>query len=468
MSGAVLERPPKTSPEPAPSESSDRGVDLSALEDHLPDGWKWSRRLAGAVLALGLVFAWFCLKPLWHTDVWGHLSYGRWIVSQGALPTTEPLMPLSRGVPYVDYYWLSQVIGYLTYQALGIAGILGGSSLIITATSAVMLHLGLRRTRSLAFAYAGLALFLWFDWTTLAIVRPQLAGLFCFCVLLHRLTHCSPHAPREEPHHAERDGYAKAFDWWLVPGLHLVWANLHGSFVMGLALLAAFVAGRAIDLVRRTGTLRSLTHDERLRRWFLWLELSAAAALVNPYGVGLYLEVLRFGENANLASITEWQPLAVRELHGLIFVASVVALAVVYRFTPRRVAAWEPLTLVALAVASLCSARFLSWWGPVAAYLLITHGHASLRRWFAWRAAPVPSPRNGKWTIVTVGLVWIFFAYSPLGMRVLHHQEPKLDKSVSDFTPLGAVQYCGKLHPLASCSTLMNGATTCNGPVRRG
>jgi hypothetical protein len=352
-------------------------------------------------------------------------------VSQHALPATEPLMPLSRGVPFVDLYWLSQVLGYLTYQVLGIAGILGGSSLVITATSAVMLHVCFRRTRSLWFAYLGLAAFLWFDWTTLAIVRPQLVGLLCFCVLLHRLT-------------ALR---ATTADWWLVPGLHLAWANLHGSFVMGLALLAAFVAGRAIDLLRRTGTLHSLRHDQRLRRWFLWLELSAAAALVNPYGAGLYLEVVRIGANPNVASITEWQMLQVREPHGLIFAASVVALVMLYRITPRRVAAWEVLTLVALAVASLCSARFLSWWGPVAAVLLVTHGHASLRRWCPWRAEPAPSPRSGKWSFVTAGLVWIFFAYSPLGMRVLHHQQPKLDKSVSDYTPLGAAKYLRESPP---------------------
>lgn len=431
MSGAVLDRPPKTAPEPARPEPIGQGLDLSTLEDHVPEGWKWSRRLVGCVLVLGLVFAWFCLKPLWHTDLWGHLNYGRWIVAARALPATEPTLPLARGMPFIDTSWLSQVLGYLTMHGLGVAGIQGLSALVIVAMSALLLHRSWQRTRSLWFGFLGLAAFLWFDWATLAIVRPQLLGLLCFCVLFHRLT-----SPR-----------ATTADWWLVPALHLVWANLHGSFVLGLALLGAFVLGRAIDLVRRTGTLRSLVHDQRLKRWLIWLELSAAAALVNPYGVGLYLEVWRFGANPNLASLTEWQVLETRATHGLIFAASVIALAILYRFTPRRVAAWEVLTLVGLALASLWSARFLSWWGPVAAVLMITHAHASLRRWFPWRSEAAPSPRSGKWTVVTLGLIWIFFGYSPLGMRIIHKKDPPLEKAVSNYTPLGAVKYLREAPP---------------------
>jgi len=426
MSGAVLDRPPMTSPKPeAPV------ADLVTFEERLPQEWKWSRRLAGCVLALGLVYAWFGLKPLWHTDVWGHLNYGRWIVSHGTLPATEPTMPLAQGVPFVDPYWLCQVLGYWTIQGLGVAGIQGVSSLMITTMGALLLHRCWQRTRSMGFAYLGLAAFLWLDWSTLAIVRPQLAGLLCFCVLLHRMT-----SPR-----------ATTIDWVLVPATHLVWANMHGSFVLGLALQGAFVAGRALDLLRRTGALRSVWHDHFVRRWLLWLQLSAVATLVNPYGIGLYLEVWRVSGNPNLASLTEWQTLDIRATHGLVFVASVVALAMLYRFTPRRIASWEVLTLVGLALASLWSARFLSWWAPVAAVLGTVHLHASLRRWCPWQAMPAPSPRSGKWTVVTLGLMWIFLGYSPLGMRLIHGKDAVLEKSVSEYTPLGAVEYLRESPP---------------------
>jgi hypothetical protein len=95
----------------------------------------------------------------------------------------------------------------------------------------------------------------------------------------------------------------------------------------------------------------------------------------------------------------------------------------------------------------LWSARFLTWWAPAAAILSVTHLHACLRRWSPWRAAPSPSPCSGKWTVVTLGLAWIFLGYSPLGMRLLHNRQPALEKSVSEYTPLGAVQYLRESPP---------------------
>jgi len=40
----------------------------------------------------------------------------------GALPTTEPFMPLARGIPLVDTAWLTQVAGYLVIARWGPAG----------------------------------------------------------------------------------------------------------------------------------------------------------------------------------------------------------------------------------------------------------------------------------------------------------------------------------------------------------
>ncbi len=428
MSGTLLEEPPvETHPEPSPAGQQ---MDLSLLEDRVPDQWKSSRRLTACVVVLGVIYFYFCLKPLWHTDLWGHLSYGKMIATSHTLPTTEPLMPLAKGVPMVDSAWLSQVLGYFTITALGYAGVQGFAALCITAASALLLHRALVRTRSLFFAMTAMVVFLWLDWAPLVVVRPQLTGLVCFLVLLHRTTSRHP----------------RASDWLLIPLLHTLWANLHGSFFIGVCWLGAMAFGRAIDLIRRTGTLRSLTHDLTLRRQFLWFELAAVAALVNPYGIGLYGEVLSFGQNSNLASLTEWQVLDVRSLHGTVFIATLVLLVWLYRITPRRVASWEVLTLIGLSVGSLWSARFMVWWAPVAALLLVTHARASIQRWFPWQADLAPSPRTGKWSLVSVGMVWIFFAYSSLGMRVMHHREPAAERALSSFTPIAAVKYLHE-HP---------------------
>ncbi len=430
MSGTVLDRPPiETQPDPEP-EPGGHQIDLSLLEDRVPDQWKSTRRLTMCVVFLGMIYFVFCVKPLWHTDLWGHLAYGKLAVLARSLPETEPLMPLAKGVPIVDSAWLSQVIGYFTVTTLGLAGLQGLSALSVIAASALLLHRALKTTRNLLFGMTAVAVFLWLEWAQLAVMRPQLAGLVCFLVLLHRTTSRQP----------------QLLDWLLVPLLFVAWANLHGSFIVGMGWLAVMALGRAIDLVRRTGTLRSLTHDQTFRRLFLWCELAAVATLVNPYGIALYGEVLSFGRQANLASLTEWQVLDVRALHGKIFLAAVIGLVWLYRLTPRRVASWEALALIGLSAATLTSARFIVWWSPVAALLLVTHARAAMHRWLPWQPALAPSPRTGKWSLVSAGLVWIFFAYSPLGMRVMHHREPAPERALSSFTPIAAVKYL-KEHP---------------------
>ena len=89
MSGTLVDTPP-VAEQPVEQQASD-GPDLSVLEDHVPVHLRAPRAWAGLTLTVGLVYLFFCLRPLWHTDVWGHLSYGRLIWQTQSLPITEPL-----------------------------------------------------------------------------------------------------------------------------------------------------------------------------------------------------------------------------------------------------------------------------------------------------------------------------------------------------------------------------------------
>src|SRR5579872_1425904 len=62
-------------------------------EIHSRAGWKPTLRvLAGLVAVVGAIFWCYSRQPLYHTDLWGHLAYGRLIWETGALPKTEPFM----------------------------------------------------------------------------------------------------------------------------------------------------------------------------------------------------------------------------------------------------------------------------------------------------------------------------------------------------------------------------------------
>src|SRR5262245_52048582 len=101
------------------SENSPTTISPPALTDRLPEPLRASRALAVFAGVLGAVYWRLSFRPLWQTDVWGHLAYGKLIWNAGALPVTEPLMPLAAGMPFVDSAWLSQLLGYGAYSAWG-------------------------------------------------------------------------------------------------------------------------------------------------------------------------------------------------------------------------------------------------------------------------------------------------------------------------------------------------------------
>jgi len=63
---------------------------------------------------------------------------------------------------------------------------------------------------------------------------------------------------------------------WLLPPLFIVWANIHVQFIIGLVVLAA----AAVD---------AIWNRQSAGTWILLTVVCAAAALVNPYHVGVYV-----------------------------------------------------------------------------------------------------------------------------------------------------------------------------------
>src|SRR4029077_5161534 len=134
----------------------------------------------------------------------------------------------------------------------------------------------------------------------------QMGGFVCFVLLLSLLT-----ARRWHKLH-----------WVAIPATLALWANLHGSFIVGLTLLGCATLGRAVDVWRRTHRFSNVFHDRHARRLLLVTELAAAATLLNPYGLRLYAEVLSFSGNANLQDLIEWNALNFRSIQGQLTVGT--------------------------------------------------------------------------------------------------------------------------------------------------
>lgn len=217
-------------------------------------------------------------------DSFWHIHVGRTIWTERRFPVYDEWSHTVTGSPWIAKEWLSQII-------LAAADALGGATAVaMLAAAAIAGAFGLLAAAAARRMGAGPALIL------LAIVFLLTAG--------HMLAR--PHAFAFMPMVAASLLLTRAAEeartpsLWLVP-LVTLWANLHGSFLLVFALLAALM----VEAVVRTAP------DQRRSVAVGWLmigALSALAPLVHPYGPGVYSAAFGvLGIDGIGQSITEWK-----------------------------------------------------------------------------------------------------------------------------------------------------------------
>lgn len=415
-------------------------ADAGKLVDRTPDWLKSSKTHIWWVIGLGIVFALLSYQDLYHTDLWGHIVYGDHIWTSGTLPATEPLMRLAEGMPYLDTAWGSKLMFLAIERTFGIPGLQFSYALPITMMLVLLSVAMFCYSRSHVVAAVGVTLFALIELTPLSIVRPQNLGLLCFLPVLLCCT-------KREVNWA---------NWFIVPITMMIWANLHGSFPVGLVFLGTVWIGRVLDLTFATGSLTAALSRWSTWQWFVLLELAAASVLLNPQGLAIYPVTWLISGHPNLVDLIEWEPLTLSMKQGKLFAGAVLLLIVLYRHSPRRVRASEWLLVIGFGLWSAHTSRMLVWWGPIAAWTAVVH----LRAIFRSRIAVAEqarledqAARTGLWTVVSAGLIWIFFAYTPFGIRIIHGapKDPAIAESstrnaLSDQTPFDIARYLRE-HP---------------------
>jgi hypothetical protein len=97
---------------------------------------------------------------------------------------------------------------------------------------------------------------------------------------------------------------------WLLPILFCVWINLHGSWIIGLGLLALYILSGLFTL--KIGAFEQTAFSAADRnRLILVFFISVAALMVNPYGWRLIWNPfdMLLNQKLMLAIMEEWQPL---------------------------------------------------------------------------------------------------------------------------------------------------------------
>ena len=420
----VLE--PSKIPQPSIPDGKPELPDASVLEDRTPEWIRTSPASALFMLLIGVVFILMAARPLWHTDLWDHLNYGQNILQTHTISDTEPLLHLSRGVRMINIPWLAQVGMAAINNRVGLTGLQFAYGLTIALCLAVIAWRSVKMSHSAIGGIIACAVFFKVNLDQLLVIRPQLFGVLFYCVVVAWMFGKKKHSK---------------FTWIAMPLMYTLWANVHGSFSMGLMLMGLAGIGRFGDVLVISKSLRVALLDRELHRTILLTQLCAAAVLVNPAGFAIYPEVFNVAGNPNIGSMFEWDALTLRSAQGQSAVAAALLAFMAIKLSPRRMHCGEMLAFVLTGLLAMWSGRMLNWWAPIAGIVIGTHLIAAMRMTTAWLKNPQPAKRTGLWTVVNVGLVWILFAFTSFGVQMVHGRVPAAQKMVSEETPLATVAY---------------------------
>jgi hypothetical protein len=260
-------------------------------------------------------------------DLWGHLRFGLdMLASKSAHAADQYSFTADRA--WINHEWLSELlmaIGYARLGALGlnllklaVVAIVGGIALVIARQE----HAN-PIARDLYVVLTVVA-----TYTRTQVVRPQMFSVAICCVMLYLLRQIDR-------------GHTRAI--WYVPLLFAAWVNLHGGWIVGLAVLGVWMLGDA--------------WQRRRLRWTLVLAavgaLVVVTTLVNPYGVGLW-RFLAETVGLDRPDVTDWKPL--RQLPPSVLVVEsilpLMAMAAIRRGRAWRHLAYRDLAVLLLLVAA--------------------------------------------------------------------------------------------------------------------
>jgi hypothetical protein len=365
----------------------------------------WLRR---AVLALSAL----CLLGLFSaeiadTDFWWHLKTGQYVIERHSLPLPDPFAyttaliaaahPAEERVRHFNltHEWLAQVLMYVTYVVGGFPLIILMRAAMLTGMCALAGFLAGRLSNSFyigiaaAFATASLAVEFRSD-------RPALVTFLFVAVFVALLE--------------------LRYALWALPALAAVWANSHGGFFLGWAVLLAY----CVETLP-VGKLWKRAEDSR--RLWLVTACTIAASGLNPNGFGVVSTLVEYRQSPMTANLLEWhRPFLwgppwpfdimlytaalslllswrrVRPAHGALFVAFAGASLMAFRNTP-LIAFLAPVLIGAYLVPRVKEAvpkieplfrRSMPWAAPIVLVTAIAAG--ILGGWFF-------QLRVGTWTI---------------------------------------------------------------------
>ena len=364
----------------------------------------------GALIAYGAVL--FAPPVLNDPDTYWHIKAGEWILQNGAFPHADPFSFSRAGAPWVAHECLSEIFMALAYKAgdwNGIVILFG----IVAALASCLLASRLSRDLTppasiVVFALAAACV------SPSLLARPHLLALPILILWTGGLLSALEKGERPP--------------LWLLP-LMALWANMHGTFAFGLALVLPIALEALMEARHNRAGLA--------RGWAGFFAAAIGMSLLTPNGWHGLLFPFELVNMKHIANIGEWAPPDFQKLQPLEL--GLMALLYVALTRPVQVPIPRLLTLIGLLHLALHHGRHQMLAGIVGAIILAS----PLRNALGGRSAASASDAS-PWTWVLAGaaiaaLLTTFRATHPL---------VRTDDRISPITALSHVPAEIRLEPV--------------------
>jgi hypothetical protein len=277
------------------------------------------------------------------TDVWWHLRAGAVTLDHGVI-RSDPFSFTMRGHPWMDHSWGGEVLSYLVWRVGGYGAleVLTGLLALVGSLFVYAVASGGTYLRCLGVGLAAVTASIF--WTP----RPQMFSFALTALVVY------------------------------LPVVLLVWANLHGAFAIGLALMAVTLLGELLEHAAPLDARGSLETRGLVRLAFA-LGASVVAVCLNPYGFRLLAVPFETSSGSFSELIEEWMPPDLHNPSFWPFAILVVVLVFAVGTSPVALGWTDALLVGGSLLMAISAARNISTFAVVVTPILTYHADALLR-----------------------------------------------------------------------------------------
>lgn len=246
---------------------------------------------AVALAALVVLLLALNITPITNNDLFLQLKTGETILTTGHVPRVDDYSALARGRPFIAHEWLTSVLFQLVQAAFGWNGLIALKVLTAIAVAGLLYAAARLLGAPPPIAVPALAfVMILAAWRFME--RPHVLTYLntaAFLLLLAR----------------RRSG--RPTPLWIFVPIQIAWANLHGGFILGPAIVALAAAGAACDRMSAPAGSRGAPGREA-RSLAVLSSILLAACVVNPYGPRLLRLPFDLAGSSFMGEIYEWIP----------------------------------------------------------------------------------------------------------------------------------------------------------------